>query len=157
MEKCTYCVQRIEHAKIDARKDGGRPVRDGEIVTACQAACPTNAIEFGNIADSESAVAKAKADIRSYGMLSQLNVKPRTTYKARIRNTPLALMTRSQINDLSLEKPHHGHEEHGEHGHDDHGSDDHGHGEGEHGHDDHAHGEEEHTRNMTRPFQLPIV
>ncbi|EMI27128.1 TAT-variant-translocated molybdopterin oxidoreductase [Rhodopirellula europaea] len=157
MEKCTYCVQRIEHAKIDARKDGGRPVRDGEIVTACQAACPTNAIEFGNIADSESAVAKAKADIRSYGMLSQLNVKPRTTYKARIRNTPLALMTRSQIDDLSLEKPHHGHEEHGEHGHDDHGSDDHGHVEGEHGHDDHAHGEEEHTRNMTRPFQLPIV
>ncbi|MCC9642237.1 TAT-variant-translocated molybdopterin oxidoreductase [Rhodopirellula sp. JC740] len=154
MEKCTYCVQRIEHAKIDARKEGRRMVEDGAVVTACQAACPTNAIEFGNIADPESAVSKAKADIRSYGMLTQLNVKPRTTYKARIRNTPFALMTRSQIDDLSLEAPHHGH---GDHGHEDHG--DHGHGE-EHGHDshdEHGHGEEEHATNARRPFQLPIV
>ncbi|WP_168566185.1 TAT-variant-translocated molybdopterin oxidoreductase [Crateriforma spongiae] len=146
MEKCTYCVQRIEAAKINARKDGGRPIEDGEVVTACQSACPTRAIEFGNVGDSESKVSKAREDIRSYGMLPQLNVKPRTTYMARIRNTPASLMTTAQLHDLEhLEAPHHGDHHHGDGDHDDHG--DHGHGDqghGEQGHGDHDHGESGH-------------
>ena len=129
MEKCTYCVQRIEHAKIEARKDGGRPIADGEVVTACQAACPTSAIDFGNLMDPDARVTQKHADPRSYGMLSQLNVRPRTEYLARIRNPHPQLMTRAQIHDLlHLEPPHHGH-------HDDHGHGDHD----DHGHDDHDH------------------
>ncbi len=124
MEKCTYCVQRVESAKITARKEGGREIQDGDVVTACQSACPTKAIEFGNIADSTSAVAKTRELPHSYGMLSQLNVKPRTEYLARIRNTPAQLMTRKQIEDLETLKSHgsHGHDEHGhsDHDHDDH-------------------------------------
>lgn len=139
MEKCTYCVQRIEKAKIGARKDGGRPIRDGDVVTACQSACPTKAIDFGNIQDPESMVAKKRLDVRSYGMLGQLNVKPRTEYLARVRNTPKRLMTTAQLVDLAtLEAPHHG--DHGDHGHGDHGHGDHGHGDDHgHGHDDHGH------------------
>jgi MoCo/4Fe-4S cofactor protein with predicted Tat translocation signal len=85
MEKCTYCVQRIQYAKIESEKED-RPVRDGEIVTACQAACPSNAIVFGNINDPNSRVAKLKAEERNYGLLSDLNTRPRTTYLAAIRN-----------------------------------------------------------------------
>ncbi|TWU49567.1 TAT-variant-translocated molybdopterin oxidoreductase [Rubripirellula reticaptiva] len=131
MEKCTYCVQRIEKGKITARKED-RKVQDGDIVTACQSACPTNAINFGNIADPESIVAKKRKDVRSYGMLGQLNVKPRTEYLARVRNTPKRLMTAAQLEDLAtMEAPHHGghddHAGHEAHGHDDHAKDDHGH------------------------------
>ncbi len=156
MEKCTYCVQRVEKAKINARKDGGRPVADGEIITACQAACPTGAIEFGNVADPNSRVSKAKADVRTYGMLGQLNVKPRTTYLSRIRNTPISLMTRAQLVDLTtLEAPHHGHGGHGDEGHGDHGHED---GHDAHGGDDHGHDEDEkHSRRIRGKFQLPIV
>ncbi|WZO97673.1 TAT-variant-translocated molybdopterin oxidoreductase [Isosphaeraceae bacterium EP7] len=85
MEKCTYCVQRINGARILAKEDG-REIRDGEVVTACQAACPTRAITFGNINDKTSEVAKLKADPRSYGMLAELNTRPRTSYLARVRN-----------------------------------------------------------------------
>ncbi|MFK8113620.1 MAG: TAT-variant-translocated molybdopterin oxidoreductase, partial [Rubripirellula sp.] len=85
MEKCTYCVQRVEKGKINAIKEN-RSIADGDVVTACQSACPTRAIEFGNIADQESKVSKKRADVRSYGMLGQLNVKPRTEYLARVRN-----------------------------------------------------------------------
>ena len=85
MEKCTYCVQRISRAKIDA-KNSNRSIRDGEIVTACQQACPAKAIEFGDLNDRESRVAKAHASPRAYGMLAELNVKPRTKYLTRIRN-----------------------------------------------------------------------
>lgn len=133
MEKCTYCVQRIEGAKINARKDGGRPVADGEIVTACQSACPTRAIEFGNVADPESKVSKKHADVRSYGMLGQLNIKPRTEYLARVRNPHVRLMTRNQLVDLAeMKTPHHGHGDHDGHG------DHNGHGEGDHHDSDHA-------------------
>jgi molybdopterin-containing oxidoreductase family iron-sulfur binding subunit len=83
MEKCTYCVQRINAAKITAEKEG-RPVRDGEVRTACQAACPTSTIVFGNIADPASAVAAAKAEKRGYALLAEENTRPRTTYLARI-------------------------------------------------------------------------
>ncbi len=145
MEKCTYCVQRIEKGKITARKEDRR-VQEGDIVTACQSACPTRAIDFGDISDPKSVVAKKRKDPRSYGMLGQLNVKPRTEYLARVRNTPKRLMTTAQLKDLAtLEAPHHGNhtDGHGDGaGHGDaaghgHSGDDHA----EHGHDDHAHEE----------------
>ncbi len=85
MEKCTYCVQRIEAVKIEADKDN-RPICDGEIRTACQQACPTNAIVFGNINDKTSEVAKLKANARTYGVLADLNTRPRTTYLAEVIN-----------------------------------------------------------------------
>ena len=85
MEKCTYCTQRINRVKIDA-KLAGRELRDGDVKTACQQACPASAIEFGNIRDQSSRVAKAKADPRNYALLDELNAKPRTTYLAKVRN-----------------------------------------------------------------------
>jgi molybdopterin-containing oxidoreductase family iron-sulfur binding subunit len=85
MEKCTYCVQRIQAAKID-RKNNQEPIRDGDIQTACQQACPSQAIVFGDLADQSARVAQLQASDRSYAMLEELNVKPRTSYLAKIRN-----------------------------------------------------------------------
>jgi Fe-S-cluster-containing dehydrogenase component len=85
MEKCSYCIQRIEAVKIEADKED-RAIRDGEIVTACQQACPTNAISFGNLNDPNSAVSKRKAEERDYGVLADLNYRPRTTYTAGVIN-----------------------------------------------------------------------
>jgi MoCo/4Fe-4S cofactor protein with predicted Tat translocation signal len=85
MEKCTYCVQRIRQAEISAKLED-RAIRDGDIVTACQAACPTDAIVFGNISDPESRVSKAKKNRLNYGLLEELNTRPRTTYMAVVWN-----------------------------------------------------------------------
>ena len=85
MEKCTYCVQRINAAKITSEEQN-RDVRDGEIVTACQGACPAEAIIFGNINDPNSRVAKWKAQSRNYSLLNDLNTRPRTTFLARVQN-----------------------------------------------------------------------
>ena len=85
MEKCTYCVQRINNVRIESEKQN-RPIRDGEIVTACEAACPAEAIVFGNANDPNSRVAKMKAQQRNYSILGELNARPRTTYLAAVRN-----------------------------------------------------------------------
>jgi MoCo/4Fe-4S cofactor protein with predicted Tat translocation signal len=85
MEKCTYCVQRINNARMESEKQN-RPIRDGEIVTACESACPSEAIVFGNANDPNSRVAKLKAQQRNYSLLGELNSRPRTTYLAAVRN-----------------------------------------------------------------------
>jgi molybdopterin-containing oxidoreductase family iron-sulfur binding subunit len=85
MEKCTYCTQRINAAKITAKNEN-RVVEDGEIQTACQQACPSDAIVFGNINDPESQIVDAKQNNRKYDMLAELNIKPRTSYQAKLRN-----------------------------------------------------------------------
>ena len=85
MEKCTYCVQRISHARIHSKIED-RAIRDGEVVTACQAACPSQAISFGDINDKSSTIARLKADPRDYTLLAELNTKPRTSYLAKLKN-----------------------------------------------------------------------
>ena len=85
MEKCTYCVQRINYAKITAEKEDRR-VRDGEIATACESACPTQAITFGDLNDRESRVVKEKKEGLTYALLGELNTRPRTTHMAALRN-----------------------------------------------------------------------
>lgn len=92
MEKCTFCVQKINQARITAKKED-RLIRDGEIKTACQTACPTSAIAFGNLKDKESEVSKWKALPLNYGLLNELNTQPRLTYLAKVKNPNPSLLT----------------------------------------------------------------
>ena len=85
MEKCTYCTQRISMARIDASNENRR-IADGEVVTACQAACPTQAIVFGDLNDPNSEVAAVKSSLLNYAMLEELQTFPRTSYMAKVKN-----------------------------------------------------------------------
>jgi len=85
MEKCTYCVQRIQSAKIQSEIEG-RQVHDGEIVTACQSVCPTEAIVFGNIKRSQQQVFQVESDGSRLFVAGELNTRPRTTYLSALRN-----------------------------------------------------------------------
>lgn len=90
MEKCTYCIQRIQNAKIESEKEGRR-IQDGEVMTACQAVCPADAITFGDINDSASRIAKLKREPRNYTILADLNTQPRTSYLSSIKNPNMEL------------------------------------------------------------------
>jgi molybdopterin-containing oxidoreductase family iron-sulfur binding subunit len=85
MEKCTYCVQRINAGRIRAEREN-RPLRDGEIRTACQQACPVEAIGFGDLNDPQSRVRQRKSEPTAYALLEDLNTRPRTTYLARVQH-----------------------------------------------------------------------
>ena len=85
MEKCTYCVQRIERARIVSRLEN-RAIRESELLTACQQACPTNALVFGSLNDPNSRVSRLHADERRFDVLYELNTRPRTAYLTKIKN-----------------------------------------------------------------------
>ena len=85
MEKCTFCVQRINEAKYNAQNKGRKPA-DGAVQTACQQACPADAIVFGDVNDPDSKIARLRASKRGYHVLEELNIKPNVTYLARVRN-----------------------------------------------------------------------
>ena len=142
MEKCTYCVQRINGARIEAHRQGKR-IQEGDVVTACQQACPSDAIYFGDLSDPESAVSKAKHSAIDYSLLEELGTRPRTTYLGRVRNPNPQLWARLYPDvPLVAERAHHG--GHGD-GHGGGHGDDHGGGHGDaHGGDTHGgdtHGE----------------
>src|SRR5690606_5922722 len=91
MEKCTYCVQRVTEARITAKTQLDGLIPPGGVLTACQQVCPSQAIAFGDMRNAETEVAKLRANERNYALLAELNVLPRTTYLARLRNTNPAL------------------------------------------------------------------
>jgi MoCo/4Fe-4S cofactor protein with predicted Tat translocation signal len=119
MEKCTYCIQRVQNGKIYSRSKGDGKVHDGDIRTACQEACPTHAIVFGDLHDRTSRVFQSQEDPRAYAVLEELNIKPRTLYLSRIRNVPKRLQTETQINPKRSSGHHHDEHSHdsGDHGH----------------------------------------
>lgn len=146
MEKCTFCTQRIESAKIEQKRLAGATgdikIADGTIKTACQQVCPTDAITFGDVSDANSEVSKLKASDRNYSVLGYLNARPRTTYLARLRNPnpkmpdaykkPYAYTQYDERYGHGSLAGHGAADAHGAHG------DDHGAGHDTHGHDDHS-------------------
>jgi molybdopterin-containing oxidoreductase family iron-sulfur binding subunit len=103
MEKCTYCLQRIAGAKIEAEKQGRR-IRDGEVITACQAVCPTQAIVFGDLNDPTSSVRQAKQSPHDYALLAELNTLPRTTYLPAVDN-PNPALREAAVRDGAAPRP----------------------------------------------------
>lgn len=112
MEKCTYCVQRIQNVKIQAKNEGDRPIGPNEVEVACQVACPTSAIKFGDLNNKDSDVHKAHANPRSYFMLEELNNRPRTKYLARVRNPHPILIDKDDRDSRPKLSVHGGHDEH---------------------------------------------
>jgi molybdopterin-containing oxidoreductase family iron-sulfur binding subunit len=104
MEKCTYCVQRIRTGQIQA-EIAGTPIRDGDVRSACQQACPTQAIVFGDMNDPNSEVAKRKTLPLDYSLLAELNTKPRTTYLAALRNPNPALEAEAPVAGVDRREP----------------------------------------------------
>jgi molybdopterin-containing oxidoreductase family iron-sulfur binding subunit len=116
MEKCTYCIQRIKVATIN-EKNTDTPLTDGEIQTACQQVCPTQAIVFGDLNDPESKVNKLKQSLINYGVLEELNFFPRTTYLGRLSNPNPTIGAVEGVNYPMSGEPYgtsHGEESHGE-------------------------------------------
>jgi Fe-S-cluster-containing dehydrogenase component len=116
MEKCTYCTQRIQGTKIKAKNDvlaGKRDseiVKDGEILTACQQACPTQAIVFGNLNDKNASVTKLHQNPRAYSVLEELNTRPRTQHLAKLRNPSAGLESpagTADVNAAAAKESHH--------------------------------------------------
>lgn len=101
MEKCTYCVQRINAARKTAKKEG-RKIREGEFQTACQAACPAGGITFGDLSDPQSAVSQLRKEPHHFTLLEELNTRPRTTYLARFRNTNPKLLEALQATNSEV-------------------------------------------------------
>jgi len=95
MEKCTYCVQRIERTRINARVEK-RPIHEAELVTACAQACPTSAITFGTLSDPNSRVSRLQRDARAYKLLHELGTRPRTSHLVRIRNPHPELVAKAE-------------------------------------------------------------
>ena len=116
MEKCTFCVQRLEAAKIDWKvKNGTSPdvtIPPNSVQTACQQACPTDAIVFGNLKDENSRVAQLKALDHDYGLLEYLNTKPRISYLGRIRNPNMKMPGADKVGMTTINEMHHSHNEH---------------------------------------------
>jgi MoCo/4Fe-4S cofactor protein with predicted Tat translocation signal len=106
MEKCTYCIQRVQNGKIKSRTKGDGRVHDGDIRSACQDACSSQAIIFGDLNDKTSRVYQSQHDPRAYAVLEELNIKPRTLYLSRVRNVPKRLLTSVQITPKRPGKSH---------------------------------------------------
>ena len=107
MEKCTFCIHRVRRVQQYAHIENNRPLADGEVLTACQQACPSNAIVFGDLTDPTSAVNRAKASDRNYALLAELAVKPRLTYLARLRNPHPSLAGAGALNPFYGLEPTH--------------------------------------------------
>ena len=98
IEKCYYCIQRVNAARIEAKVRGEEILQDGSVITACQQVCPTDAITFGNLADEvDSKVKQLKASPRNYAVLSELALQPRTTFLTKVRNTNPELEPSTQL------------------------------------------------------------
>ena len=120
MEKCSFCVQRIQYGKLDAKKEG-RPVQDGEVISACASVCPTNAIQFGDLNDSSTDVNNVSKDERAYHLLEEVGTQPNVFYLTKVRNIDEERIPAG----IGHGAAHGGHEEHAEHGSEEHGEESH--------------------------------